>query len=408
MDCKPKLRFPEFSGEWEEIIGKEIFNVLGGGAFSSKDSQENGVKWLKIANVGINKIKTNDVSYLPIEFQKEYGKYILKKEDIVIALTRPTLGSKLKIALIDDYFDNSLLNQRVGKLIPNEGGIKDFIYYLLQLKKNIAYIENQISGTDPPNLSIKDLINAPLSVPTLIEQEKIASFLSKVDSKIDLLEKKQELWETYKKGIMQQIFSQKLRFKDENGEDYPDWEEKKLVNILDLIRNGFSGPQVSYETDYPVTRIETISSGEINYDKVGFVNEIDESYKLVDGDILISNINSVQHIGKLAYYDDNITLYHGMNLLLLRFKDNYNKKFLYYYLSFNKRWFERMSCQAVNQASINQETVKKFKDIMPTDLQEQTKIANMISLIDIRINKIIKEAKINREFKRGLLQQMFC
>jgi len=408
MDCKPKLRFPEFSGEWEEIIGKEIFNVLGGGAFSSKDSQENGVKWLKIANVGINKIKTNDVSYLPIEFQKEYGKYILKKEDIVIALTRPTLGSKLKIALIDDYFDNSLLNQRVGKLIPNEGGIKDFIYYLLQLKKNIAYIENQISGTDPPNLSIKDLINAPLSVPTLIEQEKIASFLSKVDSKIDLLEKKQELWETYKKGIMQQIFSQKLRFKDENGEDYPDWEEKKLVNILDLIRNGFSGPQVSYETDYPVTRIETISSGEINYDKVGFVNEIDESYKLVDGDILISNINSVQHIGKLAYYDDNITLYHGMNLLLLRFKDNYNKKFLYYYLSFNKRWFERMSCQAVNQASINQETVKKFKDIMPTDLQEQIKIANMISLIDIRINKIIKEAKINREFKRGLLQQMFC
>lgn len=169
--CVPKLRFPEFSGDWEGIRGKEIFNVLGGGAFSSKDSCENGVKWLKIANVGINKIENNDISYLPNEYQK-YEKYLLKKKDIVIALTRPILSSKLKIALIDDYFDNSLLNQRVGKVIPSKNGIKNFIYYLLQLKKNINYIENQISGTDPPNLSIKDLINIPLSVPPTIEQQK--------------------------------------------------------------------------------------------------------------------------------------------------------------------------------------------------------------------------------------------
>ena len=106
-----------------------------------------------------------------------------------------------------------------------------------------------------------DLEEIKLNYHQFEEQEKIASFLSKVDEKIEKLEKKHEIWKTYKKGIMQQLFSQKLRFKDENGEDYPDWEEKKLDDIGIFFSGGT--PYTS-NIEYYNGNIPFIKSGEID------------------------------------------------------------------------------------------------------------------------------------------------
>ena len=144
--------------------------------------------------------------------------------------------------------------------------------------------------------------------------------------------------------------SNKLRF---------DYEEYTLKEICEKIENGFSGTQVPYKTQFPVTRIETISSGKINYEKVGFVDEISERYKLKKGDILLTNINSLKWIGNAVYYDGEQELYHGMNLMLLRTKKEFNSKYLYYYISYNNKWFKKMACQAVNQASINKTTLER-------------------------------------------------
>ncbi|MGL5125138.1 MAG: restriction endonuclease subunit S, partial [Fusobacteriaceae bacterium] len=186
----PKLRFPEFSGEWSVQKGKNLYSLLGGNPFDSKDSQNEGIKWLKIANVGINTMKNETLSYLPKDYLEKFPRYVLKINDIVIALTRPILNSKLKIAKIDLFFNNSLLNQRVAKVIPLNKNINDFIYYILQRNDNVLYLENKIAGTDPPNLSNTDLINSSFLVPSFKEQEKIANFLSEVDIKIEKLEKK--------------------------------------------------------------------------------------------------------------------------------------------------------------------------------------------------------------------------
>lgn len=389
--CKPKLRFPNFEGEWKKIKGKQMFNVLGGGSFSSNDSQNSGVKWLKIANVGINKIVSNEISHLPQKFQTEYKKYLLKKDDIVVALTRPTLSSKLKIALINDYFDGSLLNQRVGKIIPCKNSTKNFIYYLLQLDKTIGYIENQISGSDPPNLSIKDLLNIPLIVPSIPEQQKIASFLSKIDEKIDLLEKKLQLWETYKKGMMQQIFSQKLRFKDENGEDYPDWEEKKLDDICNINK----GSQLS--------KTEMIENGEYyvlngGIEPSGYTNE----WNTPKNTITISEGGN--SCGYVNYNIENF--WSGGHCYSLEILKNIDISFLYQTLKHMENHIMRLRVGS-GLPNIQKKDLQNFKIIIPNKI-EQMKIGdlflsidNMIYYIKIGLNEIQK-------FKKGLLQQMFC
>lgn len=115
-----------------------------------------------------------------------------------------------------------------------------------------------------------------------------------------------------------------------------------LNNICEKIENGFSGQQVPFETEFPVTRIETMSSGKINYDKVGFVEEINENYRLQEGDILLTNINSLKWIGNVVYFENKRPLYHGMNLMLLRPKKEFNSKFIYYYITYHNKWFKSL------------------------------------------------------------------
>lgn len=184
------------------------------------------------------------------------------------------------------------------------------------------------------------------------------------------------------------------------------WRNIQLGEVLELIRNGYSGKQVNYITEFPVSRIETISDGKIDLSKVGFVEKIPESYLLNEGDMLFSNINSIKHIGKIAYVKEGLKLYHGMNLLIFRISHGVNSKFLYYKLVQSKQWFEKMAAQAVNQASINQEEIKKCPIIIPNLFDEQSKIAEILETVDSAIEKteelIAKQVRI----KTGLMQDL--
>ena len=127
---------------------------------------------------------------------------------------------------------------------------------------------------------------------------------------------------------------------------------------------------------------------------------------LKEGDILLTNINSIKWIGNSVYFDGKRVLYHGMNLMLLRSKKEINSKYLYYYITYNNNWFKKMACQAVNQASINKSTLEKFIVKIP-DFETQNNIANVLSLTDEKINRISNQVDLTRKFKKGLLQQMF-
>lgn len=206
-DKGPKLRFKEFenNSEWIERKIKSIFSIFQGFAFSSNDSVSNGTRWLKIADVGIQQMKEENPSFLPIHYRKNYEKFLVKKGDYVLALTRPILNMKLKIAPVDDIFHNALLNQRVGKIVSSN--CISFIYYLLHTQKMVTSINSNIAGNEPPNLSFQQIENILVKLPSDIEeQQKIAETLSSLDKLITEQSNKIKQLKSHKKGLMQGLF----------------------------------------------------------------------------------------------------------------------------------------------------------------------------------------------------------
>lgn len=203
---EPKLRFPEFrkAGQWKEKPLKEVFSIFQGFAFSSKDSANEGVRWLKIADVSFQHMNHNSSSFLPMHFKNKHSKFIVKSGDYVMALTRPILGKKLKISRVDEVFDGALLNQRVGKLETNEN--PDFVYYLLQTFELISQVEKSIAGSEPPNLSAKQIEDINVYIPSKNEQKKIADTLLSLEQLMSLRKQEIDSLNQFKNGLMQQLF----------------------------------------------------------------------------------------------------------------------------------------------------------------------------------------------------------
>ncbi|MEZ8723823.1 restriction endonuclease subunit S [Vibrio pomeroyi] len=204
----PTLRFKADDGsefpDWEERTLKSVFSIFNGFAFKSTDSRTNGTRWLKIADVGVEKISNKNISFLPKDYLEKYKKFALKKGDVVVALTRPVLNEQLKIAFVDDHSDGALLNQRVGKVDTKECLI--YVYYLAQCKRVVSSIIQNIAGTDPPNLAPTDINHIKITLPSLEEQKKIANFLSAIDQKIALTNSELNKAKEWKKGLLQQMF----------------------------------------------------------------------------------------------------------------------------------------------------------------------------------------------------------
>lgn len=197
------------------------------------------------------------------------------------------------------------------------------------------------------------------------------------------------------------------------GEIPEEWNAVNLKDVLLELTNGTTSYQSDDETDYPVTRIETISDGVINPDKVKFLVSISKQdlgkYSLRNGDILFSHINSIKHIAKTAIYEGNPPLLiHGMNLLLLRpNREKVYPRFLLNLLKFERtrNKFRSLAKKAINQASINQKEVGSVKIPLPP-LIEQRKIARIISSVDDSIQKTNRIIENVEMLKRGLTQRL--
>ena len=229
------------------------------------------------------------------------------------------------------------------------------------------------------------------------ERNNITRLLCLIDERIATQNKIIEKYESLIQAISQKVL---------RPSEY--WNEYRLCELAD-IRSGYSGNQVSHKTAYAVSRIETISKHRIDMLRVGYVQDIPSEYKLNVGDILFSNINSIQYIGNTAFVDKEYNLYHGMNLLRIIPKPSLViPRFLHLILctSMAIKHFQSICNKAVSQASINQTSLGKIMlHIPPLTCQEQ--ICNVFESVEQRLNLEVYYLKRIQLQKNYLLRQMF-
>jgi len=403
------LRFKEFDKASGVRQLKSISALITKGT-TPQNFVDKGINFIKIECFENNKIDTTKCYFIDeTTHTKELKRSILADGDILFAIAGATIG---KCNVVTKEVLPANTNQALAIIRLNKNECREFIYHLLRSPKMQRYIIDNIAVGAQPNLNLQQMGNFTFQYPDIEEQTKIANFLTSVDEKITQLTQKHDLLTQYKKGVMQQIFSQELRFKDDDGRDFPEWEGKTLDEVALSISNGLNLDQSIERAGYMVTRIETISDKKINLEKVGYVQTEQDisNYKLDVGDILFSNINSISHIGKVVFVDEDYQLYHGMNLLRIVINQTTNNaKFVFYQLSSErmKQNFETKANKAVNQASINQTELKKTQLKIPSK-PEQTKIANFLTVIDDKITQTQAELAAVKQYKQGLLQQMFA
>lgn len=425
----PQLRFQEFVGEWKNCSLNDITKYVKGFAFKSEDYQENGVRIVRVSDLSADRIKNdNEKVYINEEKSKEFEKYLLKAGNIVIT----TVGSKpemLESAVgrgIYIHNDNEgLLNQNMLKFENIKNVDNGYIIGLINTKKYQHYMKSIARGNaNQANITVVDLLQYQISIPTLPEQQKIASFLSAVDEKIQQLSRKKELLEQYKKGVMQQLFSGKLRFKDDNGEDYPDWEEKSFEDIFTFYTtNSLSREKLNYESGevrnihYGDIHTKFKTLFDINNELVPFINsdfdvskiksecycqegdliiaDASEDYADIGKSIEIINLQNKKVVAGLHTFlarPNKIKMYVGFSGYIVR-SDDFRKQIM-------------TIAQGSKVLSISTGRVGIIKMKIPK-VEEQQKIANFLSSIDIKIENTNQQITKTQTFKKGLLQQMF-
>ena len=234
----PELRFPEFEVEWEKRnLGKISVKINSGKTPSGGESvyTEKGILFIRSQNVFDNKLSYLNSTFIPETINNTMKNSVVKPKDILLNITGASLG---RSCVVPDDFSTGNVNQHVCIIRIDKNNEPFFIQPFFASKKGQDLFNSLQTGSGREGLNFQSIRTIALYLPTLPEQQKIATFLTAVDDKLTQHKQKKSLLELYKKGVMQKIFSQENRFKDEDGNDYPKWEKKKLGDITNKISDG--------------------------------------------------------------------------------------------------------------------------------------------------------------------------
>ena len=403
----PQLRFPGFSDEWEEKKLGNISKLTSSKRVYLDDYVQSGIPFYRGKEISeLQKgLTPKDILYISNESYEQYkSKYGIPQVDDILITAVGTLGNILRIK------DRKPFYFKDGNLI----WIKDiyeysnFLEILLEVKNK--EIQKTSIGSTQRALTMVELRKLLLPFPAKQEQQKIAAFLTAVDNKIEQLIKKQELLGEYKKGLMQQIFSRAIRFKADDGSDFPNWEEKKLGDVVSTPVS--DGPHLTpkfVKQGVPFLSVNNLVESKIDFSNVRYISIDDhlvfsKKCKPKKGDVLLGKAASV---GKVAFVETDVEFNIWSPIAMIRPGNSNFSKYIYY--CFQTRFILNQISKFTNsssQGNIGMGDINKIIIKLPNKL-EQTKIANFLSSIDTKIEQVGKQLDESKQFKKALLQQMF-
>lgn len=412
----PTLRFHEFEKDWAISIMADHTESSAFGPRFSSDLYSTSGQIATLRTTDIDEDGNLDIDSAPLALldELEFENHLLHKDDLVISRSG-TVGitgifEGYHLPVLPGAF---LIRFRLKKTSISPLFTKLYFNSFQGQKKLLGLA----AGGVQKNLKGSSILKMSLCFPTLPEQQKIASFFSTVDKKIEQLTRKKELLEQYKKGVMQKIFSQEIRFKDDNGQDYPNWKKKEFQDIVvkgkGAMKIGPFGSQLKKETfvveGYKVYGQENVFLKDFNFgDRYISIEHFDnlKSNELQSGDYVISTMGT---IGKSCIVPDNIQK--GiMDSHIIRLRLN-NKSIYPHFLSQLflthdlLKQIKRLSVGGIMDG-LSMGIIKELKFPLPS-LDEQKKIANLLSSIDDKINTVKTQLTQIQNFKKGLLQKMF-
>ena len=391
----PKLRFKEFTDEWIYYKYKDIFKLNQGLQIPITE---------RFLDYAPNRFFYITNEFLKLSSKKSYyienpsPNVICTKEDILMTRTGNT--GKV-ITNIAGVFHNNFFRIKYNPKNFN----KDFICCILNQNKIQNKILTLAGSSTIPDLNHKDFYSIKSRFPKLKEQEKIAKFINTVDKKIENIENTISSLENQKKGLLQQIFSQKLRFKDENGNNYPELEKKKLDEYVFIYDGIHQTPK------YTNSGIKFVSVENIHdlFNTNKFISEKDflKEFKNIPtvNDILMTRIGDVG-TATLVTKDEPLAYY--VSLALFKQKKTIYMPFLLHYISttyFQHELWKR-TLHIAFPKKINKNEIGKCNLLVPC-LEEQTKIADFLSAFDRKLENQKVQLEHWQQIKKGLLQQMF-
>ena len=384
---QPKLRFPEFKENWYERKLSDLLTFKNG-INASKEDYGSGYKFINVLDIIQNDFITHDriIGSVKID-ESEFKKNIVEYGDILFQRSSET---REEVGQANVYLDKDVPATFGGFVIRGKKIIDydpEFMNAVLKTSRSRKEITSKSGGSTRYNVGQDTLSEVIIYIPDLNEQQKIASYLRSIDDHITLLKRKKTALERYKDGVMQQIFSQKIRFKDENGNDFPDWEERTLGEICEKTSSNISANSLEdNEGEYKI------------FGATGFLKTINFYREETD---YISIVKDGAGVGRILFCEGKTSVLGTLDIL--KPKVNIDINFLFALIS--NIQFEKYATGSTIP-HIYFKDYSKEKMNVPS-LIEQQKISRFLATLNTDINLVNKELEQTTVFKMGLLQKMF-
>ena len=392
----PKLRFGEFEDEWQDSTLGDVSKVTSGGTPNRANNEfwNGSIPWVSTALIDFNVIKEADEFITEDGLNNSSAKLFPKNTLLMAMYGQGKTRGKVAILGIE-----AATNQACAAIMFNEEVDTNFAFH--NLSGRYDEIRELSNAGSQENLSAGLIKELNLSYPQITEQQKIADFLSAVDEKITALTAQKTALTQYKQGMMQRIFAQTLRFKDDNGADYPDWKIQPIGGYLieykeQSVKHGefevltSSNRGLIRQRDYyGENRLTERDNEGFNVIPHGYITYRSRS----DNSKFTFNLNLLGITGVISVYYPVFSIHNGDN------------RFWVEYLNFHWKDISIYSV-GTSQKVLALSALRSIKMSLPTK-NEQTKIAQFLTELDDKINAVDAQIQSAQQWKQGLLQQMF-
>ncbi|MDX8339741.1 restriction endonuclease subunit S [Draconibacterium sp. IB214405] len=401
----PNLRFPGFEGSWEVKNLDQLANIYDG-THQTPKYVSSGIPFVSVEN--IENIE-NSNKYIS---EDAFEKFKIKPQKDDILMTRITAGIIGATAIVRNNsplgFYVSLALIRKKDDATNVNFLEKYIntnYFKHELHKRIIHI------AFPKKINLGEIGYCKISFPDYFEQRKIAYLLNAIDSRISTQNKIIEDYKLLKKGMMQKIFNQELRFKDEHDNFYPEWKEKRLEEVCNLIKDGSHGTHKDDNSSFCfLLSAKNIIGNKVTFDSTDRkIPQIDydsiyKNYQLLQGDILLTIVGT---IGRVAIWKDTYPqIAFQRSVAILRFTKEL-PTFIAQLLNSDSFQKELLRKQVVSaQPGLYLGDIAKLRIKLPS-IPEQYKIASALFSIDKKIELETEFLKMLETQKQHFLQNLF-